>query len=148
MINDNKHSQLLSSHARPLGSTFEIVFNPSAIVTFFHFNIVPTERSTIQKERAAGMYRLSAYYFAKLVSELPVLLLQPLILYFITYWATGLNRSPYFLVSVLTIATGAFLSQVSKICCLDNFLTRFCTFFLFFELKYSSQYLFENISYN
>lgn len=71
----------------------------------------PTERATIQKERAAGMYRLSAYYFAKLVSEIPALLLQPLTLYFITYWATGLNRSPYFLVAVLTIATGAFLSQ-------------------------------------
>lgn len=77
------------------------------------------------------MYRLSAYYFAKLVSEIPALLLQPLTLYFITYWATGLNRSPYFLVAVLTIATGAFLSQVSLFVFLVVW-TFFKTSFFFF----------------
>jgi len=71
----------------------------------------PTERNAIQKERAAGMYRLSAYYFAKLFSELPALLLHPFIMHVICYWATGLNRSPYFLVSLFAITTGAILAQ-------------------------------------
>jgi len=59
------------------------------------------------------MYRLSAYYFSKMISELPALLLQPMIIHLITYWATGLNRTPYYIVSLLAIASGAILSQVN-----------------------------------
>ena len=76
---------------------------------------VPTERNTIAKERAAGMYRLSAYYTAKLASEIPVVLAQPMLLYTITYWTIGLNRSPLFLVGVLVIVTATLLAFVRKI---------------------------------
>ena len=73
----------------------------------------PAERSTIEKERASGMYRLSAYYTAKSVSELPVLAVRPTLLYTISYWMSGLNRSPMYFVGLLVILTMAILAQVS-----------------------------------
>jgi len=63
----------------------------------------PVERNVIAKERAAGMYRLSAYFMAKCVSELPLVLLNPFIMHTIVYWSTGMNASPYYLLSVVTI---------------------------------------------
>ena len=79
--------------------------------------LVPTERSAIAKERAAGMYRLSAYYTAKCVSELPLLVVRPVLMYTLVYWMSGLNRSPIFLVGVLLIISMAILGQVSYSSC-------------------------------
>lgn len=74
-------------------------FNPIfvALMTF------PQERNVIAKERAAGMYRLSAYFGAKCVSELPLVVFQPVLLHFIVYWMSGMNRSVYYLGSLATI---------------------------------------------
>ncbi|XP_048781230.1 uncharacterized protein LOC125683804 [Ostrea edulis] len=51
----------------------------------------PLERMVITKERLAGWYRLSAYYLAKMTSELVLILIQPLIFITIIYWCVGLN---------------------------------------------------------
>ena len=75
--------------------------------------LVPTERNTIVRERASGMYRLSAYYTAKFLSELPVLAVRPTLMYTIAYWMSGLNRSPMYFVGLLVILTMAILAQVS-----------------------------------
>eukprot|EP00794_Sanderia_malayensis_P015415 gene15415-16989_t len=71
----------------------------------------PTERPVITKERAAGMYRLSAYYLAKSVSELPLVILQPVIFLIIVYWMAGLNRSAWFIVSLLFLILSTITSQ-------------------------------------
>ncbi|XP_065649402.1 uncharacterized protein LOC100212479 isoform X2 [Hydra vulgaris] len=69
----------------------------STLLTF------PTESKVIAKERAAGMYRLSAYYTAKNIVDLPILFLPQFFIYTITYWLTGLNRSPIFLLGLFNI---------------------------------------------
>ncbi|XP_072041015.1 uncharacterized protein [Amphiura filiformis] len=63
---------------------FDSVF--TTITTF------PTERDVVNKERASGMYRLSAYYLAKLTSELPLMIIFPTIHFNIYYWLGGLNN--------------------------------------------------------
>jgi len=57
----------------------------SAIFTF------PMERTIIFKERASGSYRLSAYFLAKTLSEMPTRLILPTMFWTITYWMANIN---------------------------------------------------------
>ncbi|XP_047128931.1 uncharacterized protein LOC105849169 isoform X1 [Hydra vulgaris] len=76
--------------------------------TIFSF---PYEDKIIAKERAAGMYRLSAFYTVKNVVDLSVLIIPQSMVYTITYWMTGLNRSPIFLLGLLNVFLITALSQ-------------------------------------
>ncbi|XP_067833640.1 uncharacterized protein [Heptranchias perlo] len=74
------------------------------LVSFWSFNsmlqtaaLFPAERPIINKERLSGCYRLSAYYLAKMTSEIPLTIIQPALNVTITYWMAGLNGvSAYF----------------------------------------------------
>merc|ERR1712224_557779 len=46
----------------------------------------PQDRVVIQKERATASYRLSSYFMAMTVADLPVFLVMPLIYMTISYW--------------------------------------------------------------
>ncbi|KAK7478223.1 hypothetical protein BaRGS_00030481 [Batillaria attramentaria] len=61
-----------------------------AIVSF------PAERPVFRKEREAGAYRLSALYFAKMSSEMPLILFMPTVFVTITYWMGGLRGVAHF----------------------------------------------------
>lgn len=70
----------------------------------------PTERQVLQKERASGSYRLSAYFLSKTISELPVLIVSPTVYLIICYWMVGLNPSAgsffgYLLFELLSVWT-------------------------------------------
>ncbi|XP_021288981.1 ABC transporter G family member 22-like isoform X1 [Herrania umbratica] len=70
----------------------------TAIFTF------PQERAMLSKERAADMYRLSAYFFARTTSDLPLDLILPVLFLLVVYFMAGLrlSASPFFL-SMLTV---------------------------------------------
>ena len=68
----------------------------------------------VNKERAAGYYRLSAYYLAKLCSELPLVVLQPTLFLIVVYWMAGLNRSEAFLGTLFVLLLTALTGQVRK----------------------------------
>ncbi|KAH9737825.1 ABC transporter G family member 22 [Citrus sinensis] len=76
----------------------------TAIFTF------PQERAMLSKERAADMYRLSAYFLARTTSDLPLNLVLPVLFLVIVYFMAGLRMGagPFFL-SMLTV----FLSIVA-----------------------------------
>ncbi|XP_044169306.1 ABC transporter G family member 14-like [Acropora millepora] len=74
-------------------------FNP-LFQSLFSF---PNERTVVNKERASGYYRLSAYYLAKVISELPLVILQPTLYLTIVYWAAGLNKSESFLTMLFLV---------------------------------------------
>ncbi|XP_065649410.1 uncharacterized protein LOC100206794 isoform X5 [Hydra vulgaris] len=71
----------------------------------------PAEKKVIAKERSSGMYRLSAYFTAKNIVDLPIMLIPQVILYTTIYWSAGLNRSPVFLLGIFTVILTTALSQ-------------------------------------
>ena len=73
------------------------------ITTFWTFKTMlngissfPPERQVLEKERASGSYRLSAYFMAKSFAEAPLKLVLPTIFYTISYWMADVSRSPGF----------------------------------------------------
>ncbi|XP_052208170.1 ABC transporter G family member 9 [Diospyros lotus] len=56
-----------------------------AIFTF------PQERMMLEKERSSGMYRLSSYFMARTIGDLPMELVLPTVFVTITYWMAGLK---------------------------------------------------------
>ncbi|KAL8518335.1 hypothetical protein ACS0TY_009636 [Phlomoides rotata] len=55
--------------------------------------VFPLERPILTRERSSGMYRLSSYYFARMVGDLPMELVLPTIFVTISYWMGGLKPS-------------------------------------------------------
>ncbi|XP_027173136.1 ABC transporter G family member 22 isoform X3 [Coffea eugenioides] len=70
----------------------------TAIFTF------PQERAMLSKERAADMYRLSAYFVARTTSDIPLDLLLPVLFLLVVYFMAGLrlNAGSFFL-TVVTV---------------------------------------------
>ncbi|XP_060083424.1 uncharacterized protein LOC132562686 [Ylistrum balloti] len=80
-----------------MGVIFFMSMNYGFTPLFDTVTSFPSERLVINKERASGWYRVSAYYLAKMTSELPLILAQPLVFGTIVYWSVGLNGvSAYF----------------------------------------------------
>ncbi|XP_030842481.1 ABC transporter G family member 21 [Strongylocentrotus purpuratus] len=51
------------------------------------------ERAVLAKERAAGAYRLSAYFMSKVIGVLPLLSTMTIVSVTITFWMAGLHKS-------------------------------------------------------
>ncbi|XP_074351255.1 ABC transporter G family member 22-like isoform X2 [Apium graveolens] len=64
----------------------------------------PQERAMLNKERAADMYRLSAYFLARITSDLPLDLLLPSLFLLVVYFMAGLKNSvEAFFLTMLTV---------------------------------------------
>ncbi|XP_016484357.1 ABC transporter G family member 14-like [Nicotiana tabacum] len=78
----------------------------NAVFTF------PQERRMLIKERSSGMYRLSSYFLAKTVGDLPLELALPTAFTFILYWMGGLKADPTtFILSLLVVLYNVLVSQ-------------------------------------
>ncbi|PIN08822.1 Transporter, ABC superfamily (Breast cancer resistance protein) [Handroanthus impetiginosus] len=70
----------------------------TAIFTF------PQERAMLSKERAADMYRLSAYFVARTTSDLPLDLILPVLFLLVVYFMAGLRMDTgSFFLTILTV---------------------------------------------
>ncbi|KAG8375225.1 hypothetical protein BUALT_Bualt10G0078200 [Buddleja alternifolia] len=78
----------------------------NAVFTF------PQERNMLIKERSSGMYRLSSYFLARTVGDLPLELALPTAFTFIFYWMGGLKPDPAtFIFSLLIVLFSVLVSQ-------------------------------------
>ncbi|XP_009593646.1 ABC transporter G family member 21 [Nicotiana tomentosiformis] len=72
----------------------------------------PQERPMLIRERSSGIYRLSSYYFARTVGDLPMELILPTIFVTVTYWMGGLKPSIIaFLLTLLIILLNVLVAQ-------------------------------------
>jgi len=71
-------------------STYVSLFFPAfkALLSF------PLERAVVLRERTSGSYRLSAYFIAKTLTEIPFMWEHPLLMILITYFTAALFLNP------------------------------------------------------
>jgi len=74
---------------------FQMLF-PAFSALFSAIFVFPGEMQHLRKERASGMYRISAYYVAKMLSDLPLDLFLPTLSTLIIYFMTGLRLQPWY----------------------------------------------------
>ncbi|OIW10780.1 hypothetical protein TanjilG_27726 [Lupinus angustifolius] len=78
----------------------------NAVFTF------PQERRMLIKERSSGMYRLSSYFLARTIGDLPLELALPTAFVCIIYWMGGLKPDPVtFILSLLVVLYSVVVSQ-------------------------------------
>ncbi|XP_028776748.1 ABC transporter G family member 14-like [Neltuma alba] len=78
----------------------------NAVFTF------PQERRMLIKERSSGMYRLSSYFLARTIGDLPLELALPTLFVFIIYWMGGLKPDPVtFILSLVVVLYSVLVSQ-------------------------------------
>ncbi|KAL8266863.1 hypothetical protein R6Q59_004207 [Mikania micrantha] len=78
----------------------------NAVFTF------PQERRMLIKERSSGMYRLSSYFLARTIGDLPLELALPTAFTFILYWMGGLKPDPStFVLSLLVVLYNVLVAQ-------------------------------------
>lgn len=73
------------------------------------------------KERASGMYRLSAYFLARTTADLPLELILPTLFVTIVYWMGGLKHT--FLGFFFTLVVVLYTVLVSQVCTFPFILT-------------------------
>lgn len=104
------------------GALFVLLTNLSFGNIFAVVNIFCSELPIFKREHYGGMYRVDAYFIAKQLVDLPLYLVEPVILTSILYWMVGLNPDVLrfitacgivLLVTQVVLSVGYFLSCLS-----------------------------------
>ena len=73
---------------------------------------VPRDWSVVQKERQSGSYRMSSYYLAKTLSELPLTMVLPTLYLLISYTLLGASSWGTTFLHMIMLILNALVAQV------------------------------------
>ncbi|XP_044510446.1 ABC transporter G family member 25-like isoform X2 [Mangifera indica] len=105
------HSHYLEIQDR-LGLFFFISIFWGVLPSFNSVFAFPQERAIFVKERASGMYTLSSYFMSRIIGDLPMDLILPIVFLSVTYWMTGLKHEfESFLLTLLVLLGYVLVSQ-------------------------------------
>ena len=76
------------------GCVFFILLYLTFMSAFNNLITFSAERNVVNKERASGLYHVSAYYAAKSIAELQIQFVLPSLFFNIIYWMSGLHQLP------------------------------------------------------
>lgn len=76
-----------------IGGMFIILVNNFMGTFFGTLNVFQLERPVFLREQANQMYGLTAYFLTKNLIDMPILLIQPLIVLVIVFWGIGFYDS-------------------------------------------------------
>ena len=76
------------------GVLFFLLLHLLFIASFNNLITFASERNVINKERASGLYHISAYYTAKSIAELQIQFVLPSLFFNIIYWMSGIHQLP------------------------------------------------------
>eukprot|EP00871_Galdieria_phlegrea_P002216 jgi/Galph1/2996/GphlegSOOS_G1665.1 len=98
------------------GILFFLLIQQSFISAFGTIFVLPLERTIVLRERASGMYRVSAYYLSRMLIELPRNAILTVLYVILLYWMVGLrpNAGDFFLsylIVYLTVLTAEGLAS-------------------------------------
>jgi ATP-binding cassette subfamily G (WHITE) protein 2 len=98
-----------ASIAKRLPVLFFCCINQGIFGAMSTVNSFPAERVLTLRERASGMYFVSAYFAAKTTAESLVYLITPVFFSSVAYWMIGLQASSHHTFSLQAIASCAAL---------------------------------------
>ncbi|KNC80168.1 hypothetical protein SARC_07461 [Sphaeroforma arctica JP610] len=106
------------SEARNLmGIFFFLVINVSFGAVFSVLFVYPLERSIVLRERASGSYRVTSYFLAKTIVEVPRNLIIVAINCLIVYWMVGLKAEVgAFFFFYLVLLLGVLVAESMTLC--------------------------------
>ena len=79
------------------------------------FVSVPAQQKVVNKERASGAYRLSAYYLARMFGELPLLMVPPTLYFVISYPMMGCSSPLAFIQLLLFLLLNSVVAEVRRL---------------------------------
>eukprot|EP01121_Diplochlamys_sp_Union-15-3_P020262 TRINITY_DN7866_c0_g1_i1.p1 TRINITY_DN7866_c0_g1~~TRINITY_DN7866_c0_g1_i1.p1 ORF type:complete len:548 (+),score=68.82 TRINITY_DN7866_c0_g1_i1:184-1644(+) len=91
---------------------FILVFSGGFIPMINSLTSFPLEKVVLIRERASGTYRLSAYFLAKTLTDIPFDFIFPVIFVIISYWMIGLRKQfERFLIFLVVVLVTTFTSS-------------------------------------
>jgi ABC-type multidrug transport system ATPase subunit/ABC-type multidrug transport system permease subunit len=78
--------------------------------------VFPSEQAVVKREIASQSYNLSAYFIAKTLSELPVMIIYPTLFVILFYWTVGFQANVSFMVYWISIVLLVVCSDSVGLC--------------------------------
>ncbi|KAL3885009.1 hypothetical protein ACJMK2_025108 [Sinanodonta woodiana] len=103
--------QTIDSVRDRMGLLFITVAHWTFLAAFDAVTAFSSERGVITKEIKAKAYRVSAYYLARTLTELPLVLTLPVFFYAVAYWMAGIHGVSQFFISLLVLLLSTLSAQ-------------------------------------